>query len=93
MHGAAFGNFPTVAQLLAARGADADIWKRPDRQGRTPLFIAEGYRGGPLRPSRPTIDEITRLMVAKGLPMDGPRPLGVVRDTYEKPAAAPPKKP
>jgi ankyrin repeat protein len=85
MHGAAFGNFPTIVRLLADRGASADIWKRPDKQGRTPLFIAEGYRGGPLRPSRPTLDEITRLMLAKGLSMDGPRPLGVVRDTYEKP--------
>jgi ankyrin repeat protein len=92
MHGAAFGNFPTVARLLADRGASADIWKRPDKQGRTPLFIAEGYRGGPLRPSRPTIDEITRLMLAKSLSLDGPRPLGVVRDTYEKPAAVPLKK-
>ena len=92
MHGAAFGNFPTIVRLLADRGASADIWKRPDGQGRTPLFIAEGYRGGPLRPSRPTIDEITRLMVAKGLSMDGPRPLGVVRDTYEKPAPVPPKR-
>jgi ankyrin repeat protein len=93
MHGAAFGNFPTVAKLLADRGASADVWKRPDKQGRTPLFIAEGYRGGPLRPSRPTIDEITRLMLAKGLPLEGPRPLGVVRDTYEKPAPVPPRKP
>jgi len=92
MHGAAFGNFPTVVQLLADRGANADIWKRPDKQGRTPLFIAEGYRGGPLRPSRPTLDAITRLMAAKGLSLDGPRPLGVVRDTYEKPAPVPPKK-
>jgi ankyrin repeat protein len=93
MHGAAFGNFPTIVQVLADRGASADIWKRPDKQGRTPLFIAEGYRGGPLRPSRPTIDAITRLMAAKGLSMDGPRPLGVVRDTYEKPAPVPPRKP
>jgi len=91
MHGAAFGNFPTIVQLLADRGANADIWKRPDKLGRTPLFIAEGYRGGPLRPSRPTLDAITHLMLARGLSMDGPRPLGVVRDTYEKPAPVPPK--
>ena len=45
MHGAAFGNFPTIVRLLADCGASADIWKRPDKQGRTPLFIAEGYRG------------------------------------------------
>jgi len=58
-----------------------------------PVFIAEGYRGGPLRPSRPTIDEITRLMLANSLSMEGPRPLSVVRDTYEKPATVPPRKP
>ena len=92
MHGAAFGTFPTIVQLLGDRGANADVWKRPDKQGRTPLFIAEGYRGGPLRPSRPTLDAITRLMLAKGLSLDGPRPLGVVRDTYEKPAPVLPKK-
>ena len=92
MHGAAFGNFPTIVQLLAERGASADIWKRPDKQGRTPLFIAEGYRGGPLRPSRPTLDAITRLMRDRGLSLEGPRPFGVVRDTYEKPAPVPSKK-
>ena len=92
MHGAAYGNFPTIVQLLADRGANADIWKRPDKQGRTPLFIAEGYRGGPLSlPARP----LTRSLAScwpRGLSMDGPRPLGVVRDTYEKPAPVPPKK-
>jgi ankyrin repeat protein len=92
MHGAAFGNFPSVVRLLAERGASADIWSRPDRLGRTPLFIAEGYRGGPMKPSRPTIDAVTRLMLASGLSLDGPRPLGVVRDIYEKPTALPPKK-
>ena len=30
MHGAAEGNFPAIVQLLADRGADANIWKRPD---------------------------------------------------------------
>ncbi len=50
MHGAAEGNFPTVVQLLADRGADADVWKRPDVEGRTPLFIAEGFRRGRPQP-------------------------------------------
>ena len=31
-------------------------------------------------------------MLANGLSMEGPRPLGVVRDTYEKPAPVPAKK-
>ena len=91
MHGAASGNFPTIVQLLADRGADVNIWKRPDKAGRTPLFVAEGYRTGRPQPSRPTIDAIERLMVAAGLPTDGPRPQKV-RDIYEK-VPAPPQKP
>ena len=51
--------------------------------------IAEGFRRGRPQLSRPTIDAITRLMVAKGLPTDGPRPR--VRDIYEK-APEPPVK-
>ena len=74
MHGAAYGNFPTIVQLLADRGADVNIWKRPDNEGRTPLFIAEGYKAGRPQPSRPTIDAIQRLMVAAGVPTDGTRP-------------------
>jgi len=90
MHGAAYGNFPTIVQLLADRGANPAIWKRPNTQGRTPLFIAEGYRGGRPTISRPTIDAIQRLMLAAGLPTDGPRP--PVRDIYER-VPEPPQKP
>ena len=43
MHGAAYGSYPTVVKLLAERGADPQIWKEPNKYGRTPLFIAEGY--------------------------------------------------
>ena len=46
MHGAAYGNFPTIVRLLADRGADINIWKQTDTEGRTPLFIAEGYKAG-----------------------------------------------
>ncbi len=71
MHGAAYGNFPKIVQLLADRGAKPEIWKRPNTQGTTPLFIAEGYRYGRPIVSRPTIDAIQRLMLAAGLPTDG----------------------
>jgi ankyrin repeat protein len=90
MHGAAYGNFPTIVKLLADRGADVNVWKRPDTDGRTPLFIAEGFKAGRPQPSRPTIEEITRLMLAAGLSTDGPRPQ--IRDIYAKPPA-PPEKP
>jgi ankyrin repeat protein len=90
MHGAAYGNFPKIVQLLADRGAKAEIWKRPNTQGSTPLFIAEGYRYGRPIVSRPTIDAIERLMLAAGLPTDGTRPPR--RDIYER-LPDPPQKP
>ena len=40
MHGAAFNQYPRVVNLLAARGADPKIWNRPNKQGRTPLFLS-----------------------------------------------------
>jgi ankyrin repeat protein len=82
MHAAAEGNFPAIVQLLADRGADANVWKRPDVEGSTPLFIAEGFRRGRPQLSRPTIEAITRLMVAKGISTEGTRPR--IRDIYEK---------
>jgi uncharacterized protein len=90
MHGAAYGNFPMIVQLLAKRGADINIWKRPDTEGRTPLFIAEGYKAGRPQPSRPTIDAIQSLMAAAGVSTEGTRPR--IRDIYEK-LPAPPEKP
>jgi uncharacterized protein len=77
--------------LLAERGADVNTWKRPDTEGRTPLFIAEGYKAGRPQPSRPTIEAIQRLMLAAGLSMEGTRPR--IRDIYEKQPVAPEKKP
>src|SRR5262245_511186 len=89
MHGAAYGNFPAIVQLLADRGADINVWKKPDTEGRTPLFIAEGYKAGRPQPSRPTIDVIERLMAAAGVSTEGIRPR--IRDIYEKQPVAPEK--
>ena len=82
MHGAAYGNYPLVVKLLADRGADPQIWKERNKFGRTPLFIAEGYHGRLPRPDKPTIDAVTRLMLAAGLSTEGERP--VMKDIYEK---------
>jgi uncharacterized protein len=89
MHGAAYGNFPTIVKLLADRGADINIWKQADTEGRTPLYIAEGYKAGRPQPSRPTIDAIQRLMAVAGVSTDGTRPR--IRDIYEKAPVAPEK--
>jgi ankyrin repeat protein len=58
MHGAAYKSFPKVVALLAARGAKAEIWDRPNRRGWTPLAIAQGHRPGNFRPSADTIAAI-----------------------------------
>src|SRR5262245_49946118 len=87
MHGAAYNIYPLVVKLLADRGADPQIWKNPNKFGRTPLFIAEGYAGRLPRPDAPTIEAVTKLMAAAGLPTDGERPKMV--DIYEKPAEPP----
>jgi hypothetical protein len=90
MHGAAAANYPRVVNLLAQRGADPKIWSKPNRTGRTPLFIAEGYVGAERRPDVPTIEAVTKLMVAAGLSLEGKRP--EVIDQYQPPAT-PPKPP
>src|SRR5204863_8519007 len=90
MHGAAYNNYPLVVKLLADRGADPRIWKQPNKQGVTPLFAAEGHIGRLPRPDPPTIDAVTRLMLAAGLSTEGQRP--AIKDIYEK-VAEPPKKP
>lgn len=82
MHGAAYGSFPSVIQLLADRGADPDLWKRPNRHGWTPLFIAEGYRPGNFKPAPLAIAAVERLMAREGLSTAGSRPRHI--GTYEK---------
>ena len=82
MHGAAYGSFPTVVQLLADKQADPEIWKRPNKHGWTPLFIAEGYRPGNFKPAPATIEAVQRVMAAEGASTQGPRPRHI--GAYEK---------
>ena len=92
MHGAAHNIYPRVVKRLAERGADPKIWSKPNKYGRTPLFIAEGFvnPGGLPRPDAPTLEAVTTLMRAAGLSTEGERPQFV--DRYAKPAE-PPKAP
>jgi hypothetical protein len=87
MHGAAYNQYPRVVELLARRGADPQVWSHPNKAGLTPLIIAEGYVSDGLRPDPPTIEAVTKLMLAAGLSTEGARP-GVI-DIYQRPAAAP----
>jgi ankyrin repeat protein len=76
MHGAAHNIYPLVLKLLADRGADPKVWSRPNKYGRTPLFIAEGLvnPGGVPRPDAPTLEAVTKLMGTAGLSTEGKRP-------------------
>lgn len=67
MHGAAYKNLPKVVELLAAEGADIEVWNRPNQHGWTPLVIATGYRFGNFKPSPVTIDALRRVMIERGV--------------------------
>ena len=87
MHGAAYNISPLVVKLLAERGANPQIWSKSNKAGGTPLFIAEGYISRLPRPDAPTIEAITKVMIAAGISTGGPRPK--IIDSYEKPAVRP----
>jgi ankyrin repeat protein len=67
MHGAAYKNLPGAVDFLAAHGAKIDVWNRPNKQGWTPLTIAEGYRFGNYKPSPVTVAAIRRAMATAGV--------------------------
>ena len=62
MHGAAYKNSPKAVAFLAAKGARRDVWNQKNKQGWTPLTIAEGYRFGNFKPSLVTVEAIKKLL-------------------------------
>ena len=82
MHGAAYNAYPLVANLLAERGADPQVWQKPNQAGGTPLFIAEGYADRSPQPDAKTIEAIAKLMLAAGISTKGERP--EIVDIYER---------
>lgn len=89
MHGAAYNISPLVARLLAERGADPNIWNKPNKENVTPLFIAEGYNVRLPRPDAATTAVLREIMIEAGLPIDGERPKRV--DSYAEPVPEPAK--
>jgi ankyrin repeat protein len=80
MHGAAYKNLPKVAKFLAAKGAKIDVWNQKNDRGWTPLLIAQGFRPGNFKPSVPTVEAISQIMLAAGVqPLPPPD-----RDTMPK---------
>jgi ankyrin repeat protein len=67
MHGAAYKNLTEVVQLLADKGAKAEVWNRKNKYGWTPLAIAEGHRPGNFKPSAETVAAVEKAMLAAGV--------------------------
>ena len=75
MHGAAYKNIPAVVQYLDRVGHDIGVWNTLNRNKRTPLLIAEGYRPGNFKPCFRTVEAITKVMFSHGVkPPTGPKP-------------------
>lgn len=74
MHGAAYASWPKMAQLLADRGADVEVWHRKNKYGWTPLLIAQGHRPGNFKPAAATIAAIERIMRAAGIQPEAASP-------------------
>ncbi len=65
MHGAASKHAPSVVRFLAQSGARIEIWNQPDKEGFTPLKIAQGIlRGMNIVRSAATADALRDVMLA-----------------------------
>ena len=86
MHGAAYRNHPKVVQLLADKGAKISVWNRKNKDGLTPLRIAEGYRPGiNFRPSPETVAALQRVMRAAGVtPPETTAPAAASKSAYPR---------
>ncbi len=77
MHCAAYKSAPKLIHFLDAQGADITRWNKKNKQGRTPLLIAQGFRPGNFRPIQYTIDAISQVMRKNGVePPPYPPPPG-----------------
>jgi uncharacterized protein len=74
MHGAAYKNLPGAVDFLATHGAKIEVWNTKNKQGWTPLTIAEGYRFGNFKPSPETAAAIRRAFAAAGVTAPDPLP-------------------
>lgn len=55
MHGAAYKNLPATVHWLADHGATINDWLKTNKEGWTPIQIAEGFRPGNFKPSPTTV--------------------------------------
>lgn len=86
MHAAACKQSPRLVRLLAQEGADIKVWNQMNKQGRTPLLIAQGFRNGNFKPSDLTIAALSEVMRSAGVkpPEAPPRPVVGKKENYRK---------
>ncbi len=72
MHGAAYKNFPSAVLFLAEKGATRSVWDRKNKEGWTPLVIAQGYRFGNYKPSFVTVAAFEKVMGEPAKPLPPP---------------------
>ena len=86
MHCIAYRNFPKVAEYLDKKGADIKVWNKKNKEGRTPLLIAQGFRPGNFKPDEATTKALETIMKARGIePPPAPeRPLIGEKKGYER---------
>ena len=73
MHAAAYKSLPEVIKLLDESGANISIWNCENRQGRTPLDIARGYRPGNFKPDFQTVRALEEVMERHGVKIPAAR--------------------
>jgi ankyrin repeat protein len=89
MHSAAYKNLPLVVELLAAKGADIQVWNQKNKHGWTPLTIAEGYRFGNFKPSPVTVAAFHKVMRAAGVEPPAPSGAKGISDYVKPPRTRP----
>ena len=62
MHAAAYKSLPEVVRLFDRKGANIELWNQENKQGRTPLAIARGFRPGNFKPDQDTEQAIIQIM-------------------------------
>jgi uncharacterized protein len=67
MHGAAYKSLPKVAKLLASKGAKIEVWNQKNDQRLDTAAHRAGFRPGNFKPSVPTIEAISQIMLAAGV--------------------------
>lgn len=62
MHGAAYGSLPKRVHFPDKHGAKIGVWNKKNKNGWTPLIIAQGFRKGNFKPADTTIAAISEVM-------------------------------